>query len=131
MRIRRLARTVSVVTLPFGLTACGSAMEATPATEEEFCSSYDATYRFSEAEGERMAEEGRFKSEDREWLEKLYGSVPDSADDEVKGAAQHLIDNGHSGPGDLRERDLSDAEQDEMFGALSTITTYGEETCAV
>lgn len=122
MRLRELAIAAAVVTLPVGLTACGGA------SEEEFCTTYKAIY----ATDDEREEAGIDRVDEEDGLDELYGNVPDSADDEVKDAAEYLADN-HSGSADLRERtdagELSDAEQDRMFGALSTFASYGQETC--
>jgi hypothetical protein len=120
MRVRRFALAVAALAPIVGLAACGGA------SEEEFCSTWNAMYN-ADAAGVEMVDE-------REGLEDLYRSVPDDADDDVKDAADFLADN-HSGTAELREQvdsgELSDAEEDEIFAAMATIREYSETTCAL
>lgn len=122
MRLRPFTLALTLAVLPLGLGACGSA------TEEEFCDMYNAIYALDqdlESYGvERVSEE--------DGLKELYGSVPDSAPDDVKDAAEYLADN-HTGTADLREGvdsgELSDAEQDRIFGEMGTFGSYSQATC--
>ena len=116
MRIRTLARVAAVVTLPFGLTACGGA------SVDDFCEQYEAIDQIEEADVDRAKEE----------LEELADNVPDEAGDDLREAVEFMAETFPS-DGDLAAAidsgELSQEEAQEFLSAAETVTTYGSENC--